>query len=129
MKGVDAYCAVAGAGDLAAGTLLLGAPGAVARLLAAPAPLEPVAWRWIGAFVAAVGALYLYPLALGAADRLARRRTVLEATALVRAAVGLFVAVAVAAGALAAAWATVAVYDLALAAVQAVVLRRLAGAA
>jgi hypothetical protein len=72
--------------------------------------------RYIGAFVAAVGASYLYPLALPGADR--RVPVVLEVTALVRGAVALFVGGAVASGALAPPWLTVAAVDGGLAAFQ-----------
>ena len=89
--------------------------------IAAP---EGDAWvylRFLGAFVAGVGASYLYPLllaALAGRDRPGRLPAVIEVTALVRTGVALFVAGAVAAGALAAPWLSVAGTDAALAALQ-----------
>jgi hypothetical protein len=82
--------------------------------------------RWIGLFVASVGAVYLYPWLLrgGALRRDQRLATVVEVTALQRAAVALFVCGAVAAGALAPGWLVVALFDGGVAMAQSALLRR-----
>ena len=77
---------------------------------------------WIGVFVASVGLAYLYPL-LPRWRRAGRLRTVLEVTALQRAAVALLVGCALAGGALPPGWWVVAVTDATLAAAQLVLLR------
>ena len=88
-----------------------------------PLPAEPVYLRWLGAFVLGVGAAYLLAF-LPLAGAPARRRTVLEVTAVQRGAVALFVATAAASGALPGGWWTVAVFDGSLALLQVGVLRR-----
>jgi|GEM_PF-422207 len=117
---VRLYSLAAGACDLTTGVLLIAAPFTVLGLMGvaatAGADLEGIYLRYVGTFVAAVGASYLYPLLLrGGAERLP---TVLEVTALVRGAVALFVTAAVAAGSLAAPWLLVAGVDGGLALVQ-----------
>lgn len=109
---------LAGASDASTGAALLAAPELMLRLLAVPPVAEPIFLRWIGAFVLAVGLAYLYPFALAASRRKARLRVVFEVTAIARAAVALTVGSAILAGALAAAWWGVALFDLALAAAQ-----------
>ena len=58
-----------------------------------------------------MGLSYLYPLALAASDRRRRLSTVFEVTALLRLSVALFVAAALATGALPLPWITVAAVD------------------
>ena len=110
--------------DLATGLALLAAPAALFRLPGlGPAPADPIFVRWIGVFVASVGASYLYPW-LGARQWLpARLGTIAEVTALQRTAVALFVAVAVVTGALAPGWLGVAAFDGAVAAAQVAIVR------
>jgi hypothetical protein len=77
--------------------------------------------RWVGAFVAAVGASYLIALVIGGGARL---RAVFEFTIVFRLAAGVFSAVAIARGWLAPVWVSVPLADFALAAVQAWLLRK-----
>lgn len=101
-----------GAGELATGAALLIAPGWVCRALGASPVAEAWIWlRWIGIFVAAVGALYLFPLFGGSALRGLRFRFALEATSLVRLLVAAFVAISILTDALETGWALVGVYD------------------
>jgi len=121
-KLILSYCLLAGLCDAATGALLVASPGRVLVLMRVGAPpAEPVYLRFIGVFVASVGLAYLYPLVFGAAGRLA---VVFEVTALVRAAVALFVTVAVAAGALTPPWLSVAFTDAAFAVLQLGLLRK-----
>jgi len=126
---VKLYSLAAGACDLATGVLLIATPFTVLGLMGvAEAPgtgVEGVYLRYIGTFVAAVGASYLYPLLLRNGTE--RLPTVLEVTALVRGAVALFVTIAVATGSLAAPWLVVGAVDGGLAAFQIWLLRRIAG--
>jgi len=117
------YCVLAGGCDLATGLGLIAAPRTVLSLMgiAGAEGDASVYLRFLGAFVAGVGASYLYPLllaAFGAPDRPGRLPAVIEVTALVRTGVALFVAGAVTAGALATPWISVAGTDAALAALQ-----------
>jgi hypothetical protein len=103
-----------GLGDLGTGALLVAWPRGVERLLGiAPGPQEAAIWlRWIGLFVAAVGAALLVPLAATHAP--ARRERLcfaLGGTAAVRLAVATFVAISVLSDALPHAWCRVGVYD------------------
>lgn len=124
-RGLRAYCWLAGVCDSATGAALLIDPGIVLRLLGiGVAPGDAVFLRYVGVFVAGVGALYLYPLLLSEREWARRARTILEATALLRGAVALFLAVAVALEALSAPWLTVAAVDGALAVAQALLLTR-----
>lgn len=103
-----------GVGDLATGALLAASPQRVEALLglASSDPAADVFVRWLGVFVAAVGAAYLLPwrVADGAARR-ERVRGALEWTALARLAVAAFVGVSVMAAALPEGWCFVGVYD------------------
>lgn len=114
-----AWWLAAGAGsmDLATGIALVAMPAVMLSLMQVEAVqgAELVYLRWIGAFVGAVGASYLFALAAGGRARL---RAVLEFTLLVRLAVGFFTAVALGRGWLGMAWASVPVTDLTLAAAQ-----------
>lgn len=113
---------LAGLADAATGVLLVAAPLATLRLMRIdPLPAEPAYVRFLGAFVFSVGVAYLLAF-LPLAGALRRRRTVLEVTAVTRGAVALVVGASAAAGALAAAWSPVAVFDGALAVTQAVLL-------
>jgi hypothetical protein len=117
-------CLVAGSADALTGALLLASPALTLGLMGiGTVPAEPVFLRFVGVFVGAVGLSYLLPFAGDPARRATRLRTVLEVTALVRACVAVFVALAIASGSLALAWASVAVTDAALALVQISMLR------
>ncbi|HEX4956490.1 MAG TPA: hypothetical protein VF017_24140 [Thermoanaerobaculia bacterium] len=113
----------AGLCDAGTGLGLLVGPGLILRLMGvASGPSDPALLRFVGAFVLGVGLAYL--LALVRPPRPGRLSAVAETTALLRFAVGGYVAVAVAAGTLPAAWATVAATDLGLAAAQVLLLSR-----
>lgn len=116
------YAIAAGAMDFLSGLLIAGAPGLALRLMQVPVPTAEalVFVRFVGAFVAAVGAMYLWA-ARAPGQRL---RVVLGATILPRIAAGSYVAVAVATGGLPVAWLTVTASDYALVAVQLWILRR-----
>lgn len=120
------YCALAGSCDLITGLALIAAPGTVLGWMGI-AGVPEVAWpylRFVGAFVAGVGASYLYPLwpwllsVLGTGERPGRLPAIIEVTALVRTGVALFLVGAVAAGALSAPWLSVAATDATLAVLQ-----------
>ena len=112
----------AGALDFATGVGLVARPALVLQLMGAAVPGEEALLylRWVGAFVAAVGACYLW--ALGRKDVTLLRHT-LELTILFRIAAGLFSAWALATGQLPGAWGSVPVTDLVLAAGQAWLLK------
>ena len=113
----------AGSLDAATGLGLVFVPVLVLGLMGATPPgAEALIYlRWVGAFVAAVGASYLIALVAGGGARL---RSVLEFTIGFRVAAGLFSAVAIARGWLAPVWISVPVTDFALAAVQGWLLRK-----
>ncbi|MBP7149614.1 MAG: hypothetical protein KBD01_18960 [Acidobacteria bacterium] len=124
-RGAVALCLFAGTSDTLTGLGLLLAPAAVLGALRVPLPTDMVFIRWLGVFVFAVGALYGTPFARREpAARFSRLLGALEATALVRGAVAAFLGVAVASGALAAAWLTVAAFDAGVAAIQVALLAR-----
>lgn len=103
-----------GAGDLVTGALLVAAPTfAFAQLGFAPvAPAATIFVRWIGVFVAALGAAYLLPFrVVDKRERDERLRAALEWTALARLAVAAFVAFAVLTAALPEGWCFVGSYD------------------
>jgi hypothetical protein len=113
------FCWLAGACDAATGFLLVAAPGLALRLMrVSPAPAEPIYLRFIGVFVGGVGVAYLYPWVVERSRRWLRVAAVLEITAGLRLAVGIFVLLSVASGALVPAWLVVAATDLGLAAAQ-----------
>lgn len=112
------FAIAAGAGDLGTGLALLAAPELVLRLLALPAVAEPVLLRFVGTFVASVGAAYFWPFAAPASERGDRLRAAFALTALPRFAVAGFLAVSVASGALGAPWLLVGGYDALAAALQ-----------
>lgn len=109
-----------GSMDAVTGLLLVFVPGLVLRLLRIEPPSAD-AWvfvSWIGVFVTGVG--LSYGLAMGAA---ARAETVWIFTALIRSLVAIFLGAQIWAGALAPAWALVAVADASVAVGQLVILR------
>ncbi len=117
-------CLLAGSADSLTGALLVASPALTLRLMGiGTVPADPVYLRFVGVFVGAVGLSYLFPFAGDLARRAMRLRTVLEVTALVRACVAAFVALAISSGALELAWASVAVTDAGLAAIQIGMLR------
>ena len=115
----------AGAADFCTGLGLVFAPALLVRVMGVvvPAPEALVFLRWDGAFVGAVGAVYVW----SGWRSPARLRAMLELTLFFRLAAGGFSAVAIARGWLAPAWLSVPVTDLILAAVQAWLLMRGAG--
>ena len=115
----------AGAMDFLTGLGLVFAPVRVLPLMGVPAPgMEALAFlRWVGAFVGAVGAVYLW----GFVRWRRLRRAVLELTVFFRLAAGIFCAGAILRGWLPPAWWSVPGTDLTLVAVQAVLLAKGAG--
>lgn len=112
------YAALVGAMDFATGLALVSVPAfTLAQMGAAVPGAEALGFvRFVGAFVAVVGASYLVALARGGVSRL---RGALEFTLLARAGAGAFTGIAVAAGLFDSAWTIVAATDLACVAVQA----------
>lgn len=123
-----------GALDGVTGLLLLAEPLATLRLMGVSVlPTEPVFVRFIGAFVAAVGASYFLPWLPAnrhpwvpasrpdSGSARARLVAVIDTTTLVRLSVGIFVVAAVTSSALTLPWLMVAVADLAIAAAQIIV--------
>lgn len=115
------FCLLAGACDALTGFLLLVAPAWTLHVMRIPEiPADLVWMRWIGAFVFSVGAAYWIPFR----SRDPRDFTAMLAiTAWIRLVIGVFVAGSVATAALPRAWLTVSAVDLALAAIQWVLLR------
>ena len=108
---------LAGSLDLCTGLGLVAVPWFTLHAMLVPTPPEG-AWiyvRFIGAFVATVGASYLCALT----RPVERLRVVFGVTLLFRLAIGTFTAVAISAGALPLPWLTVSVTDLGLVALQA----------
>lgn len=121
-----------GAMDAATGVLLVVAPAFTLGLMRVPLPVPGamVFVSWTGAFVTAVGCAYfLAPRAVPDAVSRERLATVWRFTTVARGLVAGFVAWRVAAGALPAAWLTVALTDAAIGAVQFHWLGRLRGGA
>jgi len=114
----------AGAADAGTGGALVFAPVLALQLMGVP-PRDPAMVAFVGAFVGAVGISYLCGLASWRSSGSPRAlREVWKVTALVRFAVGVYSAVAIARGALEPGWWTVPAFDLSLAAVQIALLRR-----
>ena len=113
----------AGGLDFCTGLGLVAAPALALKLMgAAPIGAEAIVYlRWIGAFVAAVGFSYLWPLWR---REVALLRAALELTVWFRLAAGGYSAWAVATGALPLIWISVPLTDFALAAAQTWFLRR-----
>lgn len=116
-----ALCLFAGTMDAVSGALLMLWPEGALRMMSVPAvAAEALVFnRFIGAFVFSVGCLYLFSLL----PVLVMRRWhwvwgVLAATAWLRAVICVFTSIAIASGALSAAWWTVPVTDGVLALVQ-----------
>ena len=112
---------LAGALDLCTGIGLTFLPRLTLELMLVPVPDRQalVYLRFIGAFVASVGASYLWALA----RPVERLRVIFGSTLLFRSFVGSFCLVAVITGQLPPAWLTVAITDLGLAATQGWLLR------
>lgn len=112
-------CLLAGAMDGATGACLLLAPNLALRLMGVASPPEQLAYlRFIGAFVFAVGGLYLVGWRLARAGRSPEWQTLWLATAWLRLCAGSCVAVLIFAGALSWQWVSVPLSDLGLAAYQ-----------
>ncbi len=113
----------AGGLDFCTGVGLMTVPALMLRLMFVPVPgAEALVYlRWLGAFVMAVGASYLW--ALGRKDVVLLRHT-LELTVIFRIAVGLFSTWALMSGLLPPMWTNVPVTDFGLAAAQIWLLRR-----
>jgi hypothetical protein len=107
---------VAGAMDFATGVGLVAAPAWTLVRMAVPVPGDEALLfvRFVGAFVGAVGASYLW----AAARPRERLRVMLGLTVWMRVAAGTFTGVAVASGALAGGWLAVTATDWTLAVVQ-----------
>jgi hypothetical protein len=120
-----AYCLLAGVCDASTGALLLFAPTFTTRLMRLPElPIQPVYLSFIGAFVGSLGLFYLYPFIHGFTHKTdAMLDVVLRLTALARIVVGSFVTVSIFRELLPFEWASVALTDLTLAAVQIAILR------
>lgn len=123
LRAIRTYAGIVGAMDGATGVALMAAPAfTLARMGAAVPGAEALGYvRFSGAFVAAVGACYLWAIACGGVPRL---RGALEFTLIARGGAGGFAAVAVATGLFEAAWLAVAATDLGCAAVQGWMLRK-----
>ncbi|HEY0947161.1 MAG TPA: hypothetical protein VGD81_17900 [Opitutaceae bacterium] len=126
LKGARGLAVAAGGLDFATGLGLVGAPAFTLARMGAPVPGgEALLYvRFVGVFVAAVGASYLGALALGGARRL---RSVFEFTLLFRLGAGTFTGLAVARGLLAPAWLAVTATDFALVGAQSWLLTKGAG--
>jgi hypothetical protein len=108
---------VVGCLDFFTGLGLTLVPKQILPLMRVPVPGEEalVYLRFVGVFVMAVGACYLWTLFRFGRERL---RTMLELTLLFRLAAGIFSAAAITLNWLAPAWVSVPITDLALAAIQ-----------
>ena len=116
---------LAGSLDFCTGLGLVSIPNTVLRLMGAPATNADasVFLRFVGAFVAGVGATYLWAFLTSETVRL---RVVFEFTILFRAAAGLYCTWAILMRALPSAWWSVPVTDFTLIALQLLMLRRMA---
>ena len=111
------FCVVAGGLDFTTGLALVVSPTfTLLRMGAIPPAPELLGYiRFIGVFVAAVGASYLWAMVRGAAREI---RTVLFITLFFRTGVGLYVGIAVLVAELERAWWVVSATDLTFAAIQ-----------
>ena len=111
------FSAVAGGVDFATGLALVIAPSVTLTLMGATSPDADVLGyiRFIGIFVTAVGASYLWAFARGSGREL---RTVFLVTLIFRSGVALYVAAAVISAVFEPAWSMVAVTDFACAVAQ-----------
>ncbi|MGZ0656283.1 hypothetical protein ACWPKS_11820 [Coraliomargarita sp. W4R72] len=115
------FCLLAGLMDMLSGALLMGFPVFTLKLMGVP-PVMPEAVvfvRFVGAFVFAVGTLYLFAPIPALLTRVwSWLWAMLLATAWIRAVICLFTTVAIASGALSLHWWSVPVTDGSLAALQ-----------
>lgn len=112
-------CLLAGAMDASTGALLVAVPRVALSLMGLEPQGEPLAYlQFIGAFVFAVGSLYLWGWYLLGRNRVREWRALWIATAWARTCVGVTVLGLMLSGRLAMAWASVPVADLGLAAIQ-----------
>jgi len=119
------YMALAGAMDATTGLLIAFAPELALSLMGIDQGHAGVFFRWLGVFIAGVGAAYWLPwLAHGQPARAAQQRLALALTALVRSGVFLFTAWAVWTGRLEPAWLTVTAVDGLCAAFQTTILAK-----
>jgi len=109
---------LAGAMDFCTGVMLMANPRFTCGLMGLRTLSEVGFLPWVGAFVAAIGFSYFWGLWRK------QLRSTWEFTALVRCIIGVFVAISVATGNLAAGWLPVAVTDLGLALLQISFLRK-----
>lgn len=106
------FLVLLGAGDLLTGLVLIGRPGWVLSPLGVESPRPDIFLRWIGVFVAMVGAATIVPwFERDPAARAARMRDASAWSAQTRCAVSAFVALAVLSGALATGFAVVGAWD------------------
>lgn len=123
LRFVRAFGWLVGLMDAATGVALVAAPGFTLARMGVPVPgAEALGFvRYVGVFVGAVGAAYLWALLAGGVARL---RTVLEVTLIARAGVGLLTGIAVGLGAFDRGWLIVTATDLGCVALQAWMLRK-----
>lgn len=117
---------LAGLMDATTGALLLAAPMWTLKLMGITTlPVEPLFQQWIGAFVCSVGCSYLFPFLLPAGPARDRRALgILTMATIVRIFIAAFSGVAIATGALEAAWLSVTFTDATLAVLQIIILRQ-----
>jgi hypothetical protein len=121
---IVALSLVAGGGDFVTGLLLVFIPGWTLARMGVPLVFELVFLRFVGVFVACVGASYCFGLLvwwLGGSHR--RLRFAWEFTILFRVAVGAFVAAQIVGGGLLWQWSSVTVVDWSWALAQGLLLR------
>jgi len=122
---VNILAILAGLMDTTTGALLVASPALTFRLMMVPDVVaEPFFVRFVGAFVGAVGLVYLYPFTASSPERRARiLEGSLRTTMVVRSVIAIFVGASILTGALTIHWATVFVSDAGLAIIQAAILR------
>lgn len=115
---------LAGAMDTATGVFLIAAPALTLNLMGLSGETAPTAYlQFIGAFVFAIGSLYLWGFCLLARKRLLEWRVIWIATAWARFCVGITVGFLILIGRLPVMWISVPLADLGLAMVQVLYLR------
>ncbi len=123
---VETFSLAVGLLDGCTGLALIVAPRLTVGLFGvSDPPSDTVFLRFVGVFVAAVGAAYLLPFLLDRGHRLGRLRTIFEITALLRTAVALFIGGSLLSGGLSLPWITVMATDWLLAIAQLGWLRQL----
>lgn len=117
------FAMIAGGLDFCTGLALVAAPAFTLSVMgvAAPTAEAMIFVRFVGVFVAAVGASYLWASAFG---NVAAFRTMLQLTLLFRLGAGVFTGIAVLTSALTTAWLGVTATDLACVVIQAWLLSR-----